>query len=389
MTKTELEELLPYANDSQVRKIEATILHNGNYAKAGIELGINESNVRKTIKMLKAKSASKMSPVEALNPLETPMGFSIDRISKHVNKEGEVSGWVIANKDKENMLEQWTEVISGLMEDMPRVKATPTPEHTLADLLCDYTIGDAHLGMKGWAMDTGSDWTLGKGVDILRKGVNHLVQCAPAAETAFILDTGDFMHSDNQSNQTTHSGNQLDVDGRWAEVLQASVQCIYDLIDLCLDKHKHIIFRSVIGNHNEHTAITLNMLVKMRYHDEPRVEVQGSPMLHNYYQFGCNLLADTHGHTGKAEKLPLLMAVDAPEMWASTTNRIWRTGHVHHLSVKEYPGAKVITYATLTPKDAWHTASGYRSNREMQMSIYHRDTGRVGSHYTNPTMLGY
>ena len=110
---------------------------------------------------------------------------------------------------------------------------------------------------------------------------------------------------------------------------------------------------------------------------------------HHYYQFGVNLLADTHGHTAKAEKLPLMMAVQVPDMWAATTNRVWRTGHVHHLSQKEFSGCSVITYRTLAPKDAWHKASGYESNREMQCTVYHRNRGRVGASFVNPSMLGY
>lgn len=87
--------------------------------------------------------------------------------------------------------------------------------------------------------------------------------------------------------------------------------------------------------------------------------------------------------------LPMLMAVDVPKMWASTTNRVWRTGHIHHLSTKEYTGCTVVSYRTLAPKDAWHSASGYRSNREMQMTVYHKDRGRVGASFVNPSMLGY
>jgi hypothetical protein len=109
----------------------------------------------------------------------------------------------------------------------------------------------------------------------------------------------------------------------------------------------------------------------------------------NYFQFGVNLLADTHGHTTKSEKLPLIMAIDQPKMWAETTNRIWRTGHVHHLTEKEYGGCSVLTYRTLAPKDSWHAASGYRSNRDMRATVYHYDKGTVGINIVNPSMLGY
>ena len=330
-----------------------------------------------------------MSPTDALKSEETPAGFSIERISKHIDKEGVVSGWVIANRDKEDkfnaMIEAWNEVCTSLS----KAELTPAPSKTMENLLCDYTIGDNHTGLYAWAEEAGDDWDLEKSVDILRKAMNHLVSHAPAAETAYILDVGDFFHADNQSNETSHSGNKLDVDGRYAKVLSAGIQCVIDLIDLALQKHKTVLYRSVIGNHNEHSAIMMNLAVKMRYHNEPRLVVLDSPAFHHYYQFGCNLLADTHGHTTKVDNLPLMMAVDQPKMWSETTNRVWRTGHIHHLSQKEYSGCTVVSYRTLAPKDAWHSASGYRSNREMQVTIYHKETGRVGCSFVNPSMLGY
>lgn len=283
------------------------------------------------------------------------------------------------------MKEAWQDYCTKL----PRAELTEPPSSVMRDLLCDYTIGDAHIGMYAWAEEAGDGWDLHSGVDVMRKAMNHLVAHAPAAETAFILDVGDYFHSDNNDNETSRSKNKLDVDTRLAKVLRVGVGAMCDLIDMALQKHKKVIYRSVIGNHNDHTSVMMNMAMKMRYQDEPRVEVLDSAGTYNYYQFGINLLADTHGHNTKAENLPLLMATDVPHMWASTTNRVWRTGHVHHLSQKEYIGCSVITYRTLAPKDAWHASSGYRSNRDMRVTVYHKDRGTVGMHITNPSMLGY
>lgn len=389
MTIPQLTELLEYANDKQKIMVNAAIEANGNYHAAGRLLGTDESTVRSAVRRLADKVARTMSPTAALNPLETPSGFSIQRISKHIDKEGVVSGWVIANRDKEEQFNAMMEAWEGICVNLPKADLIPAPKGTMDKLLVDYTIGDNHTGLYSWAREAGDDWNLEKSVDILYKAMNHLVYHAPAAETAYILDVGDFYHADNQSNETSHSGNKLDVDGRYAKVLSAGVECICSLITLALQKHKKVLYRSVIGNHNEHSAIMMNLAVKMRFHNEPRLEVLDSPAFHHYYQFGCNLLADTHGHTTKADNLPLLMAVDQPEMWAGTTNRVWRTGHVHHLSQKEYGGCTVITYRTLAPKDAWHAASGYRSNRDMRATVYHKDRGTVGINIVNPSMLGY
>jgi len=389
-TLKELDKLVEYSRSAEQRENIETVIQTGSISKAARKLGKNPSSISRSIQRAKIVAAKIGDDPEGSLTHKAPAGFSIDRVSSFIDDEGKVSRqWVIANRDKENqfndMLEAWTEVCNTL----PKVELTEPPKAVLDELLCDYTIGDNHTGMFAIAQEAGDDWNLAKSVDILNKAMNHLVSHAPAAKTAYILDVGDFFHSDNQNNTTNHSGNPLDVDGRYAEILSAGIDCICTMILLALQKHEKVLYRSVIGNHNEHSAIMINLAVRMRFHDEPRLEVLDSPNIFNYYQFGVNLLADTHGHTTKADNLPMTMAVDVPQMWADTTNRVWRTGHVHHLSQKEYAGCTVITYRTLAPKDAWHSFSGYRSNREMRCTIYHKDNGTVGMNIVNPTMLGY
>lgn len=387
-TKSQLEALIEYASPIQLIALQAVIEH-GTYTAAGIALDRNASSIKRAIDTVVKNAATCGYAPEANLNHKVPRGFSIKRVSTLTNKDGDVTEWVIKERDKEDqykaMLEAWEEHCLS----MPKIKLTPAPLSTMENLLCDYTIGDNHTGLYAWAKEAGDDWDLDKSVDILEKAMNHLVYHAPAAEIAYILDVGDYMHADNSANETSHSHNKLDVDGRYSKVLNAGIDCIIKLILLALQKHKKVLYRSVIGNHNDHSSQMLNTAVRLRFHNEPRLTVLDSPNHHHYYQFGCNLLADTHGHTTKADNLPLLMAVDVPEMWATTTNRVWRTGHVHHLSQKEYSGCTVVTYRTLAPKDAWHSASGYRSNREMQVTVYHQHKGKVGASFVNPSMLGY
>jgi len=386
----ELSKLIEYAQSETQRIAVQAVIDNGGISNAARVLGRNPSSISRSVKACKIAAAKVGDDPEGSLTHKAPAGFSIDRVSSFLDDEGKVSRqWVIANRDKEDqfnaMMEAWNDVCVSL----PKVELTEPPKQSMDDLLCDYTIGDNHTGMFAIAKEAGEDWNLEKSLDILNKGMNYLVSTAPAAKTAFILDVGDFFHSDNQNNKTNHSGNALDVDGRYSQILSAGIECICNLISLALQKHEKVIYRSVIGNHNEHSAIMINLAIKMRFHNEPRLEVLDTPNIFNYYRFGVNLLADTHGHTVKAKKLPMIMAVDVPKMWAKTTNRVWRTGHVHHQIEKEYEGCSVITYRTLAPKDSWHGASGYRSNRDMRRTTYHRNNGTVGTEIVNPTMLGY
>ena len=395
--KNNYPELLPYCKTSkQIEIIETLIETDGSVPQTSEVTGMIATNVYRTVREIKKIAASKGYAPESDMVRPSAEGFTVKRITRHhaLNKEtGQMetrNTWVQEKPDianEVNAMEAWARSLAETT--IPRAEPTACPDVVVADLLASYEIGDAHVGMYAWAKEADVDWDLMDGVTILRSGINHLINGAPAAEIGYILDTGDFFHADNQSNETSHSGNKLDVDGRWAEVLEAGMQAIIDMIDLALTKHKKVLFRSAVGNHNEHTAIFMNMALRMRYHDEPRLEILDSPSIHHYYQFGCNLLADTHGHTGKADNLPLVMANDVPEMWAGTTNRVWRMGHIHHHSAKEFVGATVISYNTLTPVDSWHRASGYRSNRTMTCTLYNKHFGTVGTQVVNASMLGY
>jgi hypothetical protein len=82
----------------------------------------------------------------------------------------------------------------------------------------------------------------------------------------------------------------------------------------------------------------------------------------------------------KPDRLPGVMASDRAEDWGQTKHRRFYCGHVHHKSVKEYPGVTVETLGTLAPRDAWAAASGYRSEQDLQLDVWHRRWGLVNRH---------
>ena len=86
------------------------------------------------------------------------------------------------------------------------------------------------------------------------------------------------------------------------------------------------------------------------------------------------LIGFTHGLV-KAEQLPGIMATDRPEDWGQTEERVWITGHVHHLSRKEYPGCTVETLRTIASRDAWHAGKGYRSKQSLWATTYDCEYG--------------
>lgn len=309
--------------------------------------------------------------------------------SDYINYEtGEtVRGWKKYDTDKQKRYEAIKQSIIRLADNLPSKLEIPLTIDTLdQDLLVSYKIGDAHLGLYAWEREAGNDYSLDLGINLLTNAIQHLVSRAPNASTAIIQNLGDFYHSDNKSEET-RSGNKLDVDGRWAKVMEAGIAAMITLIEVALTKHAKVVYIGCRGNHDDHTAMMLAFCLKSQFKDNPRVEITDSVPMFHYYQFGTNMLCSTHGHTIKHDRLPLIAAVDQPQMWAATQNRHWSVGHIHHKSVQEYPGITVSSYNTLAAQDSWHRESGYRSNRTMTAVTYHKDTGTVGTHELNPSML--
>lgn len=279
-------------------------------------------------------------------------------------------------KDKE-AYEAFREAVNSFAEEskIAKEKRTQRPRNTKKNLLSVYAIGDAHVGLLAWSNETGQDVTLMQTVEDLKMAMGLLVEKADNTSSALIIDVGDWFHSDNQNNRTAHSGNALDVDGRYGKVLKAGMEVAVNLIELALKKHNKVTWRSAIGNHNEHSAIMMMAFLQAWYRNEPRVEIASSENMFYYMKWGKNLIGITHGHTVKPEKLGEIMSVDCERFWSNSEHRWWYTGHIHHQSVKEFPSCTVESFNTLIGKDSWHSASGYRSKQQMTCITLSKEYG--------------
>lgn len=316
------------------------------------------------------------------NPDDLPDGFHIEGRTTLYGPEGEPKlQWVRDKKTKRQQLEdlrewilEWAEPIRGIVDP------TPSPQHDTDDLRVVFPWGDPHIGMYSWHEETGDDFDLEIAERLLGDSFARLVELAPAAGCGHIINLGDFYHSDNAQNRTARSGNALDVDGRFLKVQRVGIHIMRTAIDLALTKFPRVIVTNAIGNHDDHTSQTLALCLAMMYEAEPRVEIDTTASKFAYYRFGGALYGVTHGDTCKARDLESIMAADRAKDWGETRHRHWYTGHVHHDSAKEFRGCTVETFRTMAGKDAWHHASGYRSDRDMKADIWHAKHGRINRH---------
>lgn len=314
---------------------------------------------------------------------EVPGGFHVRGVSTYYGKDGEPRGqWVKSQKDQEHRMTQFLDACEQAFEPFrgksPKVKA---PRRVAKDTLSTYIIGDAHIGMLAWGLETlGEDFDLKIAEEDLVTAMGQLVALAPPSDEGLIINVGDWTHSADSTNMTRKSGHILDTDSRWTKMMRVAIRVERALIELGLQKHKVVRVRNAIGNHDEEVAIMLGLAMEAFYHNNPRVIVETSPAAHWYYEFGNTLFGVTHGDKSKPTDLGGIMANDQPQPWGRCKFRRWVTGHVHHLTRKEVHGCIVETFRTLAPGDAWHSAHGYRAGREMVVDVTDREHGFTTRH---------
>lgn len=308
---------------------------------------------------------------------ELPEGHIVKGVSALVDGQDRVHmQWIktSAMGKSENLLD----VIKKAFDEYEGLSPISVPPvFTDSDLLTIYPIVDLHLGLYAWGRETGADYDLQIASDLLKDSMRKLVSRSADASEAIVLDMGDYFHMDNSRNQTARSGNPLDVDTRYAKVLQVGVELAVECIELALQKHDHVTYRKLPGNHDDETSLMLAIALSAWFRNNDRVTIDTDPSRFFMRRFGEVMIAATHGDMLKMGDMAGFMAANWPREWGNTTHRYAYTGHVHHDRVKSGGGVRSESFNTLAAKDAWHAASGYVSPRSAVSITMHREYGEV------------
>lgn len=374
------------------RKYIEAINRCGSIRGAARELGLNFGTIRIALNSVRRKAAVfGYSPEHDLTRPVAP-GQRL-RGASSLYKRGEpepVLQWVKTTADaqaQEQALRDW---VQWLVKDARgALPASAAPAHADADLLAVYPLGDPHFGMYAWAQEAGDDFDLTEAERLTCGAIDRLVAAAPAAHTGLLLNLGDFFHADDSRNQTPNSGHALDVDSRYAKVLQVGLRAVVYCLRRMLEKHQRVEAWMMPGNHDPHASFALALALDAFFANEPRVQVDLSPALFKFREFGRVLIGAHHGHATKTADLPAVMAHDQAEAWGRTRYRYWYCGHIHHkFRDKEHPGVIVETFRTLAARDAWHSGKGYRAGRDAQLIVLHREFGEIQRTRCDVAMLG-
>ena len=390
------------------RTLAAYLAHDGNQSRVAAELGIARSTLQNRVKALARAGHFGTKPILP--------GFEITKTTAVTNKEGEVVREFIQQKPEQKrggfnlpdghvikgvsayldgnggVVGQWIKTREGIAHTtaIEAIKdafanyqgaaaISQPPAAVDTDLLTLLPCNDWHVGVYVWGEEAGENWNLDKAERIIGQGVEEAVWRSPASAEAIVLGGGDLMHSDNNENRTSRSGNALDVDGRHQKVLGVTCRLMVRTIDVALLRHGHVTVRILPGNHDEYSSVAIAYFLLAWYRNESRVTVDVDPSLFFWFRWGSVLLGSTHGHTVKAAQMPSIMAHRRAEDWGQTRFRYVHTFHLHHSAKTATEGNGVVCeiHQAPIPQDAWHFGSGFLSGRSLQTITYHKNFGEI------------
>lgn len=250
------------------------------------------------------------------------------------------------------------------------------------------SIFDLHIGKLAWGAETDEDYGSEIAIQRFKAAFNDLIKKTSAYNPEQILFPigNDLFNSDrsNPYSQTTSGTPQQD-DVRWQKLFRLGKTLIIEAITkLSLIAPVHVV--TVFSNHDHERVYYLGEVISAVFDGNDRVVVDNSPKTRKYYQWGGCMIGLAHGHNEPAERLPLLMAQEEPQLWAQTHYREWLLGHLHHKkklltqSTKDYNGVIVTYLSSLSGTDAWHFNKAYTGSiKSAEAFVYDKREGLVGT----------
>lgn len=379
--------LKQFATERQQEYIDA-VNEAGGYRAGAKLLQINHTTLFGGLRVVKAKAAAQgYSPDHDMVHV-VPEPYVVRGHSTLYDADGKPKlQWIKTRLDDNKFQQMMLDAIEGLKDEIPRVSLTASPPLGKDNLLNCYVITDYHLGMLSWDEETGENWDLKIGEELIINWFANAIHQSPDANTAVFAQLSDFLHFDGMDAVTPASKHLLDVDTRFAKVVRCAIRVLRTIIDMLLQKHQKVHIIMADANHDPVSQIWLREWFAVLYENEPRISVDRSPNPYNAYEFGKTALFFHHGHKRRISNVSEVFAGQFREMFGRTKHAYAHTGHLHHIDVKENNLMIVEQHRTLAPADAYAARGGWLTGRDAKVITYHSEYGEVSRLTINSDML--
>jgi hypothetical protein len=384
----------------------------GNVLRTSKELNIPTTTLRRKLgkassKTTKPKSDAKIFETEAsISELVTnpdtivPPGWQPYGLSarvEYVDSAGIKRGAWVKSKPPgelpEDVFKNYVARIEQIGAEITPLKVIPYQHNkNNEDLLSAFYSSDEHFGEYIWAKECGQDFSLDIAKSLYVARFKHLIstQLPLKPSMALYMLNGDVMHYSGKKPLTEASGHVLDADSRQQKMIDYVVDSVITVIQMLLANYPKVKVMLTAGNHDDSATHWLRVVIKNRFHNEPRLELNDDINDYQLYQHGRCMIAQTHGHLrgiSKPTELALLYATRFPGVWGETIFRNVFLGHYHSMKTVEVSGCTLRQMRAMVPNDSYSGPMGYDSLQEASVFALHKKTGIFQTNNFNPYML--
>ncbi len=226
-----------------------------------------------------------------------------------------------------------------------------------------FGLTDLHFGSAGWFREVGVENNLEivrtRAIATTKRLIERVTRFG--RPSAWLVPVGsDNFHADTDAGTTT-KGTVLDCSGSFARMYLEGCALYEELIAL-LRAVAPVQLITMPGNHDRVASMMCAHWLSARYRSEPDVTVTEAASHRTYRAIGKTLVGLTHGDTVPDNRMPLVMATEAADLWGASKHRVIFEGHLHTEKSDEYAGVKVIHMASLASPDRWHYRQAYTTN---------------------------
>lgn len=269
------------------------------------------------------------------------------------------------------------------------------PEKQNGSLIAEVNIADLHMGRLCWRGDTGGNFDFKIARNIYEHIISDIYHELKHYDLEYIaFPVGNDLVNSDTPNKTTTAGTPQDTDLRWQKLIDVVTEMMITGID-ALKEIAPLKAFYVASNHDKVTTYGIVNAIQCWYRNDPRVQVDKSPIARKYMDHGCTLVGYSHGSEEKPmngtkytpSRLAALMPIEAREQWGKAKFYEIHAAHLHtEKAVDEINGVLFRRVSSPTAPDTWTFESGFIGNvRKAQTFLYDKQRGM--NHIINTTAI--
>jgi hypothetical protein len=224
---------------------------------------------------------------------------------------------------------------------------------------------DIHMGKLALAYESSEEYNIEIATQRVIEGFHGILNKAKNFDiNKIVLVIGnDVLHFDN-ARTTTTSGTFQDSCTSLPNAFNVALELYIKLVESVMDTYDvDVIYNP--SNHDYMSGWMLARSLECWFRTCDNITFDTTMNHRKYYQYGVNMICTSHGDGAKMDNMPMLMAHEAPMMWATTKYRYVYLHHIHHKQVtkfqsaKDYIGVTVEYLRSPSSSDRWHSDNGY------------------------------